>query len=66
MFDDACLWLAKELAESELENIWRPLIEWNFGEQEDYGDIPVANTQSPEEQKILSEIFTNGVNCGML
>jgi len=66
MFDDACLWLAQELAEAEIEQLWRPIIEWNMGEQEDYGDIAVANTQSPEELKILSEIFSNGVNCGML
>lgn len=66
MFDDACLWLAKELAESELEHLWRPLIEWNLGEQDDYGDLPVANTQSPEDQKILTEIFTNSVNSGVL
>lgn len=66
MFDDACLWLAKELAESEIEQLWRPIITWNLGEQRDYGDIAVVNTQSPENQKIMSEIFANGVNCGML
>lgn len=66
MFDDACLWLAREFAETELERLWRPIIDWNFGPQETYGEIPVINSQTPEEQKIMSEIFTNAVNAGVV
>lgn len=66
MFDDVCLWLARELAESELEHLWRPIIGWNLGEQEEYGTIAVTNSQTPEEQEALSRIFLNGVNSGML
>jgi phage gp29-like protein len=66
MFDDSCLWLARELAEVELETLWRPIIEWNFGPQDTYGSIPVVNLQTPEEQEVMSKIFLNGVNAGVL
>ncbi len=66
MFDDACKWLAKELVETELEQLWRPLIEWNFGPQSNYGMIPINTINSPDENKILSEIFATAVNTGVL
>lgn len=66
MFDDACLWIAKEFAEMELEQLWRPIIDWNFGPQEDYGDIPVVTSQTMEEQEITSKIFMNAVNAGVV
>ena len=66
MFDDACLWLAREFAETELEELWRPIIDWNFGPQETYGEIPIVNSQTPEEQKVMSEIFLNAVNAGVV
>lgn len=66
MFNDACLWLAGELAESELEYLWRPIIEWNLGPQESYGTLSVSDAQSPEEKELLSKIFCNAVNAGML
>ena len=66
MFDDSCAWLARELAETEIETLWRPIIEWNFGPQETYGEIPVVNSQTPQEQKTMSEIFMNAVNGGIV
>ncbi len=66
MFVDACLWLARELAEAELEQVWRPIIDWNFGPQEDYGKLDVSDAGTPEEREILSKIFLNGVNAGYL
>jgi len=66
MFNDACIWLAKELAEAEIERLWRPIIEWNLGPMESYGTLNVFNSQTPEEQEIMSRIFLNGVNAGML
>lgn len=66
MFNDACLWLARELAEAEIEGLWRPIVEWNLGPQEGYGEIPVADTGTPEEKEIMSKIFLNGVNGGFL
>jgi len=66
MFNDAALWLARELAEAELECLWRPLIEWNFGPQKSYGTLDVADLGTPEEREMLSRIFLNGVNGGWL
>lgn len=66
MFNDACLWLARELAEVEIEQLWRPIIEWNYGPQENYGQLDVSDSGTPEEHKIISEVFMNGVNAGYL
>ena len=66
MFNDACLWLARELAEAEIEQLWRPIIEWNFGPQESYGELDVSDSGTPGEKKIMSEVFLNGVNAGFL
>jgi len=66
MFDDACLWIARDLAEMEIEELWRPIIEWNFGPQASYGTIPTLNSQTPEEQEQLSKVFMNAVNAGFV
>ena len=66
MFDDACKWLAREMIETELEQLWRPIIDWNFGPQSEYGSIPLNTVNSPEENEMLSKIFTSGVNDGYL
>jgi len=66
LFDRACSWLARSLAEAEIEQIWRPLIEWNFGPQPDYGEIPLVDEASAEEREVMSRIFLNGVNGGYL
>ncbi|MCF4151763.1 DUF935 domain-containing protein [Dethiosulfovibrio sp. F2B] len=66
MFNDACLWLARELAEVEIEQLWRPIIEWNFGPQESYGELDVSDSGTPDEKKIMSEVFLNAVNGGYI
>ncbi len=66
MFNDACLWLARELVEVEIEQLWRPLIEWNFGPQEEYGEWDVSDSGTPEEKQIMANVFLSGVNGGFL
>jgi hypothetical protein len=46
--------------------LWRPIIDWNFGPQSEYGSIPLNTVNSPEENEMLSKIFTSGVNDGYL
>ena len=39
LFNAMAATLAEDYIDVELEQLWRPLIEWNFGEQEDYGEF---------------------------
>ena len=52
--------------DAELEQLWRPIIEWNFGPQENYGDITVKDDIPVEEKKTLSEMLMNLTNAGAI
>jgi hypothetical protein len=64
MFQNAVDWLARLVAENEIEQLWRPIIEWNFGVQETYGTMPLVDNTTPEEKEIMSRVFQNCVNTG--
>jgi phage gp29-like protein len=66
MFQTAVAWQARVMAENELEQLWRPLIEWNFGVQESYGTLPLVDITTPEEKKAMAETFLNCVNTGFV
>jgi hypothetical protein len=66
MFQNAVEWLAQLVVENELEQLWRPVIEWNFGPQEDYGTMPLVDNTTPEEKKVMSEVLLNMVNAGFV
>jgi len=53
------------LTEVLLEQLIRRLIEYNFGPQDDYGSLPQRNL-SEEDKKIMSEIFGQMVDKGVL
>lgn len=65
MYEDSCKWLAKEVSEVLIEQLWRPLILVNFGPQESYGEFPISNNFSSDEQEIMSRIFLNATNSGI-
>jgi len=66
MFDDACLSLAEDLADQVLEQVWKPIIFWNFGPQEDYGYFPIVKSRSVEELEGMSRAFLNMFNMGAM
>lgn len=66
LFNATAVALAEEYIDCELEQLWRPLIEWNFGPQEDYGEFAVTDSISAEEKKTLSEMLLNLANAGVI
>ena len=58
--------LALDYIDIELEQLWRPLIEWNFGVQEDYGDFMINDSIPSDEKKLLSEMTLNLANAGVI
>lgn len=66
MFENAVNWLARIVAENEIEQLWRPIVEWNFGGQETYGTLPLVDNSTPEEKEIMSRVFMNCVNTGFV
>lgn len=57
--------LLLEVTEVLLEQLVRPLIEFNFGPQDDYGEFGLENFQADDE-KMLSELFKNLVDAGTI
>lgn len=47
--------VSSELIDVMIEQAIKPLIEYNFGEQEDYGDFALDSSDA-EEEKLLAEI----------
>ena len=66
LFNSATAALAEEYIDAELEQLWRPIIEWNFGPQEDYGDFPITDSMPLEDKQSMSTMFLNLANAGML
>lgn len=58
--------LAEDYIDAELECLWRPLIEWNFGEQENYGEFMINDSIPSDEKKVLSEMMLNLANAGVI
>ena len=66
LFNATCSALAADYVDAELEQLWRPLIEWNYGEQESYGDFMINDEVTSSEKLTLSNIFLNLSNAGIL
>ena len=66
LFNATAAALAEDYIDVEIEQLWRPLIEWNFGPQEDYGEFAVNDDIPSEEKKVVSEMLLNLANAGVV
>ena len=66
LFNSTAAALAEDYIDTEIEQLWRPLIEWNFGEQEDYGDFLVTDTMSSAEKLTLSDVMFKLAQFGII
>ena len=66
LFNSTAAALAEDYIDTELEQLWRPLIEWNFGEQENYGNFVINDTMPISEKVSLSSMFMNLARVGMI
>ena len=66
LFNATAAALAQEYIDVELEQLWRPIIEWNFGPQEDYGDFQMTDDIPTNEKKVMSDMLLNLANAGVL
>ena len=66
LFNATAAALAEDYIDTELEQLWRPLIEWNFGEQENYGNFVINDTTPISEKVSLSSMFMNLAQVGMI
>ena len=66
LFNATAAALAEDYIDVEIEQLWRPLIEWNFGPQEDYGTFAINDDIPSEEKKTISEMLLNLTNAGVV
>ena len=66
LFNSTAAALAEDYIDTELEQLWRPIIEWNFGEQENYGDFLINDSTPTSEKVALSSMFLNLAGAGMI
>ena len=66
LFNATAAALAEEYVDAELEQLWRPLIEWNFGPQENYGTFSVNDSISSEEKKVISSMLVDLAGAGVV
>ena len=66
LFNATAAALAEDYIDVEIEQLWRPLIEWNFGPQEDYGTFAVNDAIPSEEKKVISEMLLNLATAGVV
>lgn len=66
LFNATAVSQAEEYIDCELEQLWRPLIEWNFGPQENYGEFAITDSIPADEKKTLSEMLLNLANAGVV
>ena len=66
LFNTTAAALAEDYIDTELEQLWRPLIDWNFGPQESYGAFSVNDSIPSEEKKVISETLLNLANAGVI
>ena len=65
LFNATAAALAEDYIDTELEQ-WRPIIEWNFGEQEDYGSFMI-NDETPMNEKLaMSNMLLNLAQAGVI
>ena len=66
LFDATARALAEDYIDAEIEQLWRPLIEWNFGQQENYGEFMLTDSMSSAEKVTLSGMLLNLANIGIV
>jgi hypothetical protein len=66
LFDYQTTTYAEEYKEIELEQLWRPLIEFNFGPQDDYGDFVINDSMPIDEKLKMASLATALAATGML
>ena len=66
LFNATAAALAEDYADTELEMLWRPIIEWNFGEQENYGSFLINDDMPSSEKLTLSNMLLNLANAGVI
>ena len=65
-FNSTAAALAEDYADTELEMLWRPLIEWNFGTQDNYGDFMITDAMPSSEKLTLSSMMMNLAQAGVI
>ena len=66
LFNATAAALAEDYADTELECLWRPLIEWNYGTQENYGSFLINDAMPSSEKLTLSSMMLNLAGAGVL
>ena len=66
LFNSTAAALAEDYIDTELEQLWRPIIEWNFGAQENYGSFLVNDTMPVSEKAAMSSVFLNLAGAGII
>ena len=66
LFNATAAALAEDYADTELEMLWRPIIEWNFGEQKNYGSFLINDDMPSSEKLTLSNMLLNLANAGVI
>lgn len=66
LFNATAAALAEDYVDTELEQLWRPIIEWNFGEQENYGSFMITDTMPTSEKLAMSSMLLNLAQAGVI
>lgn len=66
LFSATAAALAEDYVDTELEQLWRPIIEWNFGEQENYGSFMVKDETPISEKLAMSSMLLNLAQAGVI
>lgn len=66
LFNATAAALAEDYADTELEMLWRPLIEWNYGAQDNYGTFIINDTMPSSEKLTLSSMMMNLAGAGVI
>lgn len=66
LFNTTCAALAENYIDAELEQLWRPIIEYNYGAQKSYGNYAVNGAVPMEEKQAISTMLMNLANTGMI
>lgn len=66
LFNATAASLAEDYIDVEIEQLWRPLIEWNFGAQENYGEFMMNDTMTSAEKASISNMLLSLANAGIV
>ena len=66
LFNATAAALAEDYIDTELEMLWRPIIEWNFGPQEDYGSFMITDAIPTSEKLAMSSMLLNLAQAGVI